>query len=212
MLLKLFSGGTDQMRPTIERPVRTEEALEAVSKSVHENPTLSVRHRSALLEDETLIVRIWFRDECSFDLTKSLSREKNAGPVYRSVLNDYLFPALRKRTNFRRQFFMQDGASPHTALETGTFLNHALPNRWIGMIGTIEWRARSPDMTPCDFFWWGHLFDKMYAHSPDTLEELKNAIRTEMGRISIEMCQNAVRSFQARVAVLLDRNGAHVEL
>ncbi|KAK2952756.1 putative Histone-lysine N-methyltransferase SETMAR [Blattamonas nauphoetae] len=288
-------------RGTIERPVRTEDALEAVRESVDENPTLSVRHRSTLLrisyttldrmlhelqlrpyrmqrvhllydedyrerfekflriknmlvEDETLIDRIWFSDECSFDLTKTVNThnatywsttnphfhvehlnsgvsvntfaaissqgiigpyffsEKNSGPVYRGVLNGFLFPALRARANIETQYFMQDGASPHTALETRTLLNHTFPNRWIGMFGPIEWPARSPDMTPCDFFLWGHLFDKVYAHSPDTLDQLKDAITVEMGRIPIEICQNAVRSFAARVTVLLDRNGAHVEL
>ena len=31
------------------------------------------------------------------------------------------------------------------------------PNRWFGRGGPISWPARSPDMTPLDFYLWGHL-------------------------------------------------------
>ncbi|KAJ4428699.1 hypothetical protein ANN_25692 [Periplaneta americana] len=49
--------------------------------------------------------------------------------------------------------FQQDGAPPHYAL----MADRRLPGKWIGRRGAVEWPARSPDLTPLDFFLWGHL-------------------------------------------------------
>ena len=49
-------------------------------------------------------------------------------------------------------WFQQDGAPPHFGIAVRQFLNQTFPDRWIGRRGTIEWPARSPDMTPLDFF------------------------------------------------------------
>ena len=34
--------------------------------------------------------------------------------------------------------------------------------RWIGRAGPISWPERSPDMTPLDFYFWGHLKSVVY--------------------------------------------------
>ncbi|EZA60089.1 hypothetical protein X777_13914, partial [Ooceraea biroi] len=36
-------------------------------------------------------------------------------------------------------------------------LNESFPDRWTGRGGRISWPARSPDLTPLDFFLWRHL-------------------------------------------------------
>jgi hypothetical protein len=40
----------------------------------------------------------------------------------------------------------------------------------------IGWSPRSPDLTTCDFFFWGNLKPKVYEQRPLTLEALKEAI------------------------------------
>jgi hypothetical protein len=47
---------------------------------------------------------------------------------------------------------MQDGAPPHLALDVRDWLDRRFPGRWLGRRGPHEWPARSPDLTPCDFF------------------------------------------------------------
>ncbi|KAK2950875.1 hypothetical protein BLNAU_14177 [Blattamonas nauphoetae] len=66
--------------------------------------------KNALLEDEILVDRIWFSDECSFDLTKTVNTH-NA--TYWATTNphyhvEHLNSALHGRTNFDTQYFMQD--------------------------------------------------------------------------------------------------------
>lgn len=49
--------------------------------------------------------------------------------------------------------FQQDGAPPHFSINVRQYLNTIYPNRWIGRRGPTEWPARSPDLTPLDFFY-----------------------------------------------------------
>ena len=48
--------------------------------------------------------------------------------------------------------FHQDGAAAHYSLRVRTWLHNKRPENWIGRGGPVEWPARSPDLTPCDFF------------------------------------------------------------
>jgi len=50
-------------------------------------------------------------------------------------------------------WFQQDGAPPHFSREVRQYLNKVFPGRWIGRRGHLEWPARSPDLTPIDFFY-----------------------------------------------------------
>ena len=52
-------------------------------------------------------------------------------------------------------WFQQDGAPAHGTREVREFLDNELPDRWIGHRGVVEWPARSPDLTPLDFFYGG---------------------------------------------------------
>ena len=45
--------------------------------------------------------------------------------------------------------------------------------REIGRYGKIHWPARSPDLTPMDFFVWGWVKDQVYRQPVDSLDELK---------------------------------------
>lgn len=38
----------------------------------------------------------------------------------------------------------------------------SFPRRVVGLVGAIEWPARSPDLTPCDFFRRGHFESVVY--------------------------------------------------
>jgi hypothetical protein len=65
--------------------------------------------------------------------------------------------ALRKKK--RHDYFMQDGATAHTATYSINVLNEVFDNR---LISHRLWPARSPDLNPCDFYLWRNLKDKVY--------------------------------------------------
>jgi hypothetical protein len=57
------------------------------------------------------------------------------------------------------------------------------------IISSGIWPARSPDLNPCAFFFWGCLKDKAYSSNPRTVEELKENIRREISNIPAENFQ-----------------------
>lgn len=81
-------------------------------------------------------------------------------------------------------WFQQDGAPPHNARIVTNYLNTTFPNSWIGTNGPIKWPARSPDLTPLDFFLWGHLKNVVYEEPIDDMADLVNKIYASCGAIN----------------------------
>jgi len=59
-------------------------------------------------------------------------------------------------------------------LNVRAFLNNVFRARWIGRRGEIEWPARSPDLTPLDYFLWDYLKDRVYRTKPTRTYLSKN--------------------------------------
>lgn len=108
-------------------------------------------------------------------------------------------------------YFQQDGAPPHYTLPVRQFLNRTFPNSWIGRRGPIEWPARSPDLTPLDFFVWGHLKNKIFQNQPDSLADLRQRIINECEKITPVMLQNVRAEFEDRLYFCLENSGKHFE-
>jgi len=54
-------------------------------------------------------------------------------------------------------FFQQDGAPAHNAIIVQEYLNQTFGHKWMWTYGPVQWPPRSPDITPLDYFLWGHL-------------------------------------------------------
>ena len=86
--------------------------------------------------------------------------------------------------------WQQDGAPAHNAQIVTRHLNNVFPNRWIGTRGPIQWPARSPDLTPLDFFLWGYLKELVYQTRSDNIKDLKKKI----GRACQTVTPNMIRA------------------
>ncbi|GFS89326.1 DUF4817 domain-containing protein [Trichonephila clavipes] len=81
-------------------------------------------------------------------------------------------------------------APPHWNKNVREFLNEHLLHRWIGRAGPkdficLHWSPRSPDLTPCDFFLWGFVKDKVFVRPvPQDLEELKQRMTAVLNSIT----------------------------
>ena len=53
------------------------------------------------------------------------------------------------------------------------------------MMHPFYWPPRSPDLTPLDFFLWGHVKTIVYATNPRSLEDLKAKIANVISGITI---------------------------
>lgn len=113
----------------------------------------------------------------------------------------------------RKLFFQQDGASIHSTLEVRSWLNEHLPNRWIGRFSTHPWPARSPDLTPLDFFLWGYLKNKVYKYRPfENIDHLENVITECVRRIRPNFLRNIRREMNIRTIDCIENGGRHIEI
>lgn len=108
--------------------------------------------------------------------------------------------------------FMQDGAPPHWARGVRDFLDRSFPNSWIGRGGPIPWPPRSPDLTPCDFFLWGVVKDKVFATQPTTRENMKERITAAFRQIdNDDVARNVVSGFERRINACIQVQGRTFE-
>lgn len=112
----------------------------------------------------------------------------------------------------REEWFQQDGATPHTAQKSLQWLKEKFDKRLISLKTDVEWSPNSPDLSPLDFFLWGYMKDRVYAHKPRSTHELKEAIRSEARQIPQQMIDNAVTHLETvRLPMVLRRKGSHLE-
>lgn len=141
------------------------------------------------------------------------------GVKYLELLRDHLVPALGELypnpddpdVPNNALWYQQDGAPAHYTLAVREYLNDIFPERWIGRRGAIEWPARSPDLTPLDYFLWGYLKSKVYFSRPNTIDALKERITFELRRITPQMIQNVRAEFYHRLAICQEVNGTSFE-
>lgn len=112
----------------------------------------------------------------------------------------------------RYLYFQQDGASIHSTRTVRTWLDDTFYRRWIGRFSENPWPARSPDLTPLDFFLWGYLKNTVYKHRPfRNIEHLENTIRNCVAQITSRMVKNVYKELRRRTILCMERNGGHVE-
>ena len=115
------------------------------------------------------------------------------GNVYLNLLRRSVWPALRALMGDEIDlvYFKQDGASAHYSKVARRWLDHTFKERRMGRAGPIPWPARSPDLSPLDFWLWGYLRDQVYGQQLDTLRELRMAIQNAIQAIPARMVHNA---------------------
>ncbi|KAJ4427656.1 hypothetical protein ANN_25304 [Periplaneta americana] len=106
--------------------------------------------------------------------------------TYLDMLQLYAVPQLPDGA-----IFQQDGAPPHFANMVRTFLDEQFPARWIGRGSPyITWPARSPDLTPPDFFLWGFVKDQVYRTPVRDLADLQERIYAAVNNVTPQMLHN----------------------
>ena len=107
--------------------------------------------------------------------------ENVTGSTYKRTLRYFLF--LKLRGYPEDMIFQQDGASPHYSLEFRQYLDRKLLRRWMGRVRSIDWLARTQDLTPCDYFPCGQVKDLVYrAHLELFMTQVKDSICDSNGK------------------------------
>jgi len=127
------------------------------------------------------------------------------------MLKDYVYPQFCRLPFKDSFFFMQDGASAHYSCDVREWLEQKFPGRWIGRRGRIEWLARSPHLSPIDFFLWGYLKNIVYKNKPKSLQDLRQSIILAFQTIDSDLCKKICESVPERLKRCIDAGGHQFE-
>lgn len=111
----------------------------------------------------------------------------------------------------RNLIWQQDGAPYHRSQETSQYLSNRY-RYWIGENGNLAWPARSPDLTPMDYFLWGTLKEIVYKQKPTTVNELRHRIQEGVNFLNGgQFVQNAISYLETVYTTCIAQNGGHIE-
>lgn len=97
-----------------------------------------------------------------------------------------------------------DNARPHTSF----FTNQAIAKMgW----SVVPHPPYSPDLAPCDFYLFGHMKDYLRGQRFETIEELKQTVKSWFKNCPPEFFQKAFNDWIRRWRVCIERNGDYVE-
>nr|CAH7741655.1 unnamed protein product [Callosobruchus chinensis] len=109
-------------------------------------------------------------------------------------------------------WFQQDGCPAHYAHSVREYLDEEFPGRWIGRSGPISWPARSPDLNPLDFFYWGEVKEKVYFKAIESEFELRERIAEAAEFVNNgRFARKIARSLLKRCRDCIATEGRHFE-
>ncbi|PNF23796.1 hypothetical protein B7P43_G16593 [Cryptotermes secundus] len=158
------------------------------------------------------------RDSPKVNVFCAVSQDKVYGPLFLEgntvtgqtfldMLQNWLFTSLQAESH--DLIFQQNGAPPHWHLMARAFLNGRGPKT---LLALCAWPARSPDLTVCDSFLWGHVEDHVYVPTlPTNLDDLKHRITTAINSVHRDMLIRAWEEFSYRIDAAPAAGGGHIE-
>jgi hypothetical protein len=175
-----------------------------ISKPLHSE---KVTVWAAMHKGQKLIGPFFFEDEN--EKSVSISSETYIKTALKPFWNTL---GRRKDIKKETEWFQQDGATPHTSRDSMAWLQRHFPGRHVSNKAVVSWAPHSPDLSPLDFMLWGHLKSKVYVNKPDTIQNLKAAIRKEMKGITVGMVDRTIDHLQrTRLRTVIQRSGRHFE-
>ena len=84
-------------------------------------------------------------------------------------------------------------------------------DRLISNKAEIKWPARSPDLNPLDYAFWGMAMQKVYKDNPQTLDELMGCVENFFHTLPEEIIRNSVSNILKRAELCVKNKGDHFE-
>jgi len=173
-------------------------------RDLHERPLHSPKVTVwCALSTHGVIGPYFFEDEKGNSTTVTSVR-------YVAMLENFVAEKLENLPGLVNPWFQQDGATAHTARPSMAAVRQLFGNQIISRFGDIQWPPRSPDLSACDFFLWGHLKNKVYSTRPSTLLQLKKRIQEEIALIPMDMLQRVMQNLHTRFQECIQRKGHHL--
>ena len=108
-------------------------------------------------------------------------------------------------------WFQQDGARVHTTNEVLDFLKGKFNGRVISNRLDFSWPAKSPDLNPLDYFFWGAAEADVNKKKPKTICDLKKVVEDYANQITRDTLHRVDDNFMERVKICFQEDGGHFE-
>lgn len=109
-------------------------------------------------------------------------------------------------------WFQLDGAPAHCGDDVSQELRNMFEDRWFRRLGPWPWPARSPDLTPLDFYLWGKIKGEVYETPVQTKEELRVRVINSFNNLDPQEIRKAtIEGVRSRIYKCLEVNGSNFE-
>jgi hypothetical protein len=136
------------------------------------------------------------------------------GIAYEQFLNEEL-PMLLEEVPLATRMAMayqHDGCPAHYYRGVRQWMDNHYPERWTGRGGPIPWPARSPDLTPCDFYIWGHMKALVYDRPIQSQEDLREFFLAAAEKMKAEIATRVtVSNVRKRLRACIRNQGRQFE-
>lgn len=174
-----------------------------------ENPHATIQRN----RQKRFSVNVWAGIKDRFIIGPYILPQTLTGNTYYQFLRETL-PNLMEDiplSHFQGIWYQHDGCPAHTVRTVREYLDTKYPYRWIGRLGPVAWPPRSPDLTPLDYYFWGHMKSLVYdKRAPvNSREELIERIESAADEIrrNPEMIAASVNTMAKRARRCLQKNG-----
>ena len=128
------------------------------------------------------ILTEWLKNLISINVWAEIIGDRLLGPVvlpqrlnretYLAFLQNILPPLMENvpLTIQQTMWLQHDGAPAHFRINVRRHLNIIFPRCWIGQGVPVAWPARSLNLSPLDFYLWGHLKGIVYSETVSDIQ------------------------------------------
>ena len=176
-------------------------------------------HHYWATENPRLVKEARHQDRFGFNMWVGIVGRRIIGPFfynynlnsehYLNLLQNNLEEALDNLplAETRNHWFQQDGAPAHNGRAVTDYLSARFPEKLISTYSETPWPARSPDITPLDFFLWGYVENYVYKSNFETEDELRRLVLEAFQTITPVMLTNVLESTVMRSYLCLENEG-----
>ena len=133
------------------------------------------------------------------------------GATYLKMLKTAVWPKVRAVATRNQYWFQQDGATPHTTIPVRGWLQEKFGDRVISRWMAHPWPAKSPDLSPLDFWFWGVAMTELRRVPPMTINQLKQTVEDFASSVDPDEIGRVVRSVQVRARACIGADGGAFE-
>ena len=75
----------------------------------------------------------------------------------------------------------------------------------------FPWPARSPDLSPLDYFLWGYVKENVFKRQLADIEILKEIVQEVVSSIDQDVLRAVMANFEKRINLCIEQQGGHFE-